>query len=149
MARASTLMRWAVAAAVVAPLAARAGGEVVVYDYDGSFDDATFELEGAIVERGLVVDHVSHVGEMLNRTAEDVGADETIFEQADVFQFCSAVLSREMMAADPLNIAHCPYGIFVTEREGRVQIGYRAMPEGPMQEVQALLDEIARAAAGE
>ena len=44
------------------------------------------------------------------------------------------------------NIAHCPYGIFVAEREGRVMVGYRNYPKGPMQKVQALLDEIAREA---
>ena len=42
------------------------------YAFDGSFDDATFSLESAIVGRGLVIDWVSHSGEMLNRTAADV-----------------------------------------------------------------------------
>jgi hypothetical protein len=56
-----------------------------------------------------------------------------------------------MMEADPTNIAHCPYGVFVYQLAGppgTVQVGYRVMPEGPMQEVQELLDEIAREAAG-
>jgi len=35
------------------------------------------------------------------------------------------------------------YGIFVAEREGRVMVGYRTYPEGPMQQVQNLLDAIA------
>jgi hypothetical protein len=50
------------------------------------------------------------------------------------------------MEADPMNIAHCPYGIFVTDRDGTVSIGYRTYPQGPMQEVQSLLDEIVREA---
>ena len=140
-----TLATLAVAAV---PLMAAADEQAVVYDYDGSFEDAAFELESAILDRGLVIAHVSHVGGMLNRTAEDVGATETLFQQADVYLFCSAVLSREVMAADPLNIAHCPYGIFLTDREGAVQVGYRRMPDGPMQDVQALLDEIAQEVAG-
>ncbi len=45
-----------------------------------------------------------------------------------------------------MNIAHCPYGIFVAEREGAVMVGYRNYPEGEMQEVQALLDGIVREA---
>ncbi len=45
-----------------------------------------------------------------------------------------------------MNIAHCPYGIFVAERAGEVMIGYRNYPEGPMQEVQALLDGIVQEA---
>lgn len=132
--------------AILAAAPALADG-VTTFQYDGSFDDATFSLESAILDRGLVVDHVSHTGDMLNRTAADVGATERIFDAADVYLFCSAVLSRKVMEADPLNIAHCPYSVFVFERNGQVVIGYRNMPQGPMQEVQALLDDIARSAA--
>jgi hypothetical protein len=48
------------------------------------------------------------------------------------------------MEENPMNIAHCPYGVFVAEREGEVMVGYRTYPEGEMQKVQALLDEIAQ-----
>ena len=121
---------------------------MTVYDVDGSFDDATFGVESAIVGRGLVVDWVSHVGEMLERTRADVGSKVVIFDNADIFMFCSASLSRKVMEADPANVAYCPYAVFVTDRDGTVQVGYRNQPEGPMQQVQALLDEIAREAAG-
>jgi uncharacterized protein (DUF302 family) len=123
--------------------------DATTYPFDGSFDDATFAVETAIVGKGLVIDYRSHVGEMLNRTGADVGSDIMIFDNADVFLFCSAVLSRKVMEADPMNIAHCPYGIFVTDREGQVSVGYRHLPDGAMQEVQTLLDAIARDAAGE
>lgn len=130
--------------------AAQADGHMdkmaTVYPFEGSFEDATFAVESAIVDKGLVIDYVSHTGAMLNRTGADVGSDKTLFEAADVFLFCSAVLSRKVMEADPMNIAHCPYGIFVADREGKVMIGYRNMPEGPMQEVQALLDDIVKTA---
>jgi uncharacterized protein (DUF302 family) len=121
---------------------------LTTYATDDAFDDATFAVETAIVGRGLVIDYVSHTGEMLARTKDDVGGAEDLFEAADIFLFCSATLSRKMMEADPMNIAHCPYGIFVAERDGEVMVGYRHYPEGPMQEVQALLDEIAREATG-
>ena len=139
---------------LLAAVAAIAGGaasaqEVITYPFDGSFEDATFGVESAIVGEGLVVDYISRVGNMLNRTGEDVGSDVTIFDAADVFLFCSAVVSRKVMEADPSNIAHCPYGIFVTDKDGEVEIGYRAMPDGPMQEVQSLLDGIAKEAAGQ
>ncbi|GAB5435449.1 DUF302 domain-containing protein [Falsiruegeria mediterranea] len=126
--------------------AAWAEGPVTV-PFDGSFDDATFAVESAIVGEGLVIDYVSHVGEMMNRTGADVGSDAEIFAAADVFLFCSAVLSREMMEADPMNIMHCPYGIFVAEREGEVMIGYRPYPEGPMKKVEDLLAKIVAEAA--
>ncbi len=128
------------------PLTVFADGHAQTYPYDGSFDDATFSVESAIVGRGLVIDYVSHTGDMLNRTGSDVGSDAKIFEAADVFLFCSAVLSRKVMEADPMNIAHCPYGIFVADQAGDVVVGYRTYPEGAMQEVQALLDDIAREA---
>lgn len=116
--------------------------DAVFVPFDGSMEDAKFVVENAIVNRGLVVDHVSHVGEMLNRTGADVGSEKMIFKSADVYVFCSAVLSREVMEADPMNIAHCPYGVFVAETDDGVTIGYRKYPEGEMQKVESLLAEI-------
>ncbi len=127
-----------------------AGGDMVTYQTEDSYDDAVFALESAILEKGLVIDNVSHVGDMLARTGADVGSDVTVFDGAQVFNFCSASLSRSVMEADVSNIAYCPYGVFVytaPDTEGAV-IGYRTYPDGPMQEVQALLDGIAKEAAG-
>ena len=114
----------------------------VLYTYDGSFDDATFAVEGAILGKGLVIDYVSHTGEMLARTGPDLGSDVQIFKDADIFLFCSAVISRRVMEADPLNIAHCPYSIFVFENESGVRIGHRTYPDGAMKMVQDLLISI-------
>jgi uncharacterized protein (DUF302 family) len=134
---------------VIAALAGPVSAEgITTYKIDGSFEDATFAVESAIVGRGLVIDYVSHVGEMLARTGADVGSDVELFAAADVFLFCSAVTSRNVMEADPMNIAYCPYGIFVADTGDEVMVGFRNLPEGAMQEVQALLDEIAREAAG-
>jgi len=121
---------------------------VTTHTFNGSFEDAAFAVENAIIGRGLVVDYVSHVGEMLARTGADVGSDIKLFEAADVFLFCSAVVSRSVMEADPMNIAYCPYGIFVAEKDGKVLVGFRNFPEGSMQAAQSLLDEIAQEAAG-
>ena len=135
-------------AAALATFGGMASAEdlAVIYPFEGSFADATFAVENAIVGRGLVIDYVSHTGDMLNRTAADVGSTKKLFEGADIFLFCSAQLSRKVMEADPMNIAHCPYGIFVADQGGEVMVGYRTYPEGPMQEVQALLDEIVKEA---
>lgn len=125
--------------------------EMITYQTDQPYEDVTFGVENAIIDEGLIPESTSHVGEMLARTRADVGSDKVIFEAADVFSFCSAALSRKVMEADPLNIGFCPYDIFVMQLPGEdsVTIGYRAFPEGPMQEVQALLDRIARHALGE
>ena len=50
---------------------------------------------------------------MLNRTADDVGATENVYLDASVFIFCSSILTREVVAIDPTNIAYCPYSIYV------------------------------------
>ncbi len=142
-------MRHAILAAAFGLATAANAESPITVPFDGSFEDATFAVESAIVGKGLVIDYVSHVGEMLNRTGGDVGSDAMIFKAADIFLFCSAVLSREVMEADPMNIAHCPYGIFVTDKDGKVSVGYRNYPDGPMQEVQSLLDDIVREAVGE
>ncbi|WP_424940950.1 DUF302 domain-containing protein [Aliiroseovarius sp. S253] len=121
----------------------------ITYAFNGSFDDATFAVETAIVGQGLVIDYVSHTGEMLERTKGDVGSDVKIFEAADIFLFCSAKISREVMEADAANISFCPYSIFVTDTNGEVSVGYRTYPEGEMQKVQALLDGIVQEAIAE
>ena len=116
--------------------------DAITYPFDGSFEDASFAIKNAIIDRGLVIDYTSHVGDMLNRTGADVGSDVAIFDNAQIFLFCSAAVSRRVMEADPMNIMHCPYGIFVADMGGEVMIGHRDYPDGPMQEVEALLDAI-------
>lgn len=144
------MKQFALAAALAAATATGAmAQQAVTYPFDGSFEDAAFGVESAIVGRGLVIDYTSHVGEMLERTREDTGSEVVLFDEADIYLFCSAVVSRQVMEADPMNIANCPYGIFIASMEGEVMIGYRAMPEESMAPVMALLDELAREAAGQ
>lgn len=141
----------AVGLTLTATLAA-AEGTSVTYSVEQDYDDVTFGLESAITDRGLVIDAVSHVGAMLERTKEDVGSTVTIFDRAEVYSFCSASISRKVMEADPMNLQFCPYGIFVMQKpgeEGMTTIGYRVMPEGVMKEVEAMLDEIVKEAIGE
>lgn len=141
-----------IATAVLAISTVTAWAETpVTYSTSESFDDVVFALESAIIDQGLVIDSVSHTGEMLERTKGDVGSDVTIFTKADIFSFCSASLSRKVMEADFLNVQFCPYDIFVyvrPETPDETVVGYRPFPEGPMKEVEALLDSIAREAAG-
>lgn len=143
------MKNFVLASAVALTAGAASAQEAVTYPFDGDYGDAAFAVENAIIEAGLVIDHVSHVGEMLNRTGMDVGSEVTIFDDAQIFLFCSAVTSRNVMEVNPMNIRHCPYGIFVESRDGEVQIGYRTYPDGEMQEVQSLLDWIVRAAISE
>jgi len=126
--------------------------DMVTYKTGQSFDDVVFGLENAILDQGLLIDHISHAGDMLERTREDIGSDVVLFLQADIYSFCSANLSRKVMEADPMNIRFCPYDIFVAVMPDAPEttiVGYRTMPDGPMQEVQTLLNTIALAAIGE
>lgn len=125
---------------------------MVTYTTNDSYEDVVFGLENAILDQGLVIDSISHVGDMLERTKADVGSDMTLFVKADAYSFCSAALSRRVMEADRMNIRFCPYDIFVVqtpENPDQITIGYQTFPEGPMQEVQALLDTIAKKAIGQ
>jgi uncharacterized protein (DUF302 family) len=122
----------------------------VLYTVEDSFENVAFAVENAILGAGLVIDHVSHTGEMLERTRADVGSDRVLFTQADIFSFCSASISRMVMEADPSNIQHCPYGIFVYEAAdtpGTVVVGHRAY-DGSMAPVQTLLSGIVKDALG-
>lgn len=98
----------------------------------GDFSEVRDALTMAIENRGLVVNYVSHIADMLHRTGNDIGASKSIFEQAEIIEFCSASLSRRMMEADPHNIVLCPFAISVYSlpgEPGKVWITYR-QPQG-------------------
>lgn len=116
----------------------------VTYEVEGEFEDITFSVENAIINAGLVIENRSHIGEMLARTKEDVGGTKDIYENAELFSFCSASASRQVMAADPLNIQFCPYTIFIFEtpdKPGRITVGHQAF-SGTMAPAQDMMDEI-------
>jgi len=132
-------------------------GAVVEYTTKGSFDEIKQLVVIAIENQGLVVDHQSDVGRMLNRTAKDVGAARRVYEQAEVLQFCSATYSRDMVEADPRLLGYCPYGIAVYTLPGEsgiVHVVYRRIHgEGvseaaaaALKRVDELLNEIAQEA---
>lgn len=141
------MKRFALAAAALAfalPVMAESHGPVA-RTVTASFDDVIFDVETSITNAGLVIDAVNHVGDMLERTKADVGSTETLFTHAQVFNFCSAEVSRAVMEADPMNLQYCPYTIFVMEQpgsEGEVTVGRRTYPSGPMDQVGEMLDAI-------
>lgn len=157
MPRRAVIASWLVslAASLVVTLSA-AASELRTVTRTGSFDDARFELNNAIVDKGLKIDYHGKLGDMLERTGADVGSTKPIYKAAEFFTFCSAKLSRTMMEADAANIAFCPFVIFLYERAdkaGEVVIGYRrpvASGDGPtaqaLADVDALLADIIKTA---
>jgi uncharacterized protein (DUF302 family) len=139
-----------VLAALALPAAALAADEIIRHSAKGSYEDVKDSVVAAIEGKGLVVDRVAHVGDMLARTAKDVGATRQLYGKAEVLEFCSARISREMMEADPHQIAICPYTIAVYTLPGEagvVYVSYRAPPRTKgMENVPKLLDEIVREA---
>jgi len=132
---------------------------VVRYAVEGKYENVRDDLINAITGRGLVIDHNSHVAKMLDRTGKDVGSTKRIYgdDQGQTFSFCSAVVSRKTMEADPHNILFCPYTIalYTTVAEPKkVYLAYRrpqrtddsAASKAALKEVEMLLDGIAREA---
>jgi uncharacterized protein (DUF302 family) len=92
---------------------ATADDRYAVYESDSSFEDVIDGLKLAIQERGMYINNVMHMDEMLERTGKDLGMEETIYTHAQSIEFCSAVLSRRMTAEDPTRIVNCPFIIAV------------------------------------
>jgi uncharacterized protein (DUF302 family) len=133
---------------------------VVSYSTKGKFENVRDDLKMAIEARGLAVDYHAFVNRMLERTGKDVGSARKIYVDAQAFVFCSASLSRKTMEADPANMSMCPYSInvYATLAEpDRVVVSYRrpwrtegsAASKAALQEVEKLLDDIAREAVGQ
>lgn len=127
---------------------ASAGAQQIVrYEAKGPFDAVKEDVVLAIRDRGLVVDYTSYIGNMLERTAKDVGSARRVYEKAEAVQFCSAVVSRRTMEADPANIAFCPYVIAIYAlpgKPGTVHLAFRRT----LPEVDKLLEGIVKGALG-
>lgn len=120
-----------------------------------SFADVRTDLQNAIINEGLTIDYNGRIGDMLKRTAADVGAKGDLYKDAEYFTFCSSRLSRAMMEADPTNIGLCPYMMFLYQKIGSdaVSVGYKLLPmrggdgsKKALSEINALLDKILKEA---
>jgi Domain of unknown function DUF302 len=141
----------------LAPLAAGAAQpDVALFTVKGSFGAVKERVVIAIENRGLVLNYTAHIGAMLERTGKDVGRPTPVYGNAEMVEFCSALVSRDAMEADPHNIVYCPYAIAIYTRPkepGTVYVAYRrpglrGTPASvkAMRAVDALLDGIVREA---
>lgn len=136
----------AAAATLTGGAAHAAGDDVVTRTSEAAFADVAQFVQDGIINRGYTIDYHGFIGDMLKRTAGDVGATKELYKDAEFFTFCSAVVSRSVMEADIGDIAYCPYVVFVYEdasMAGTVTVGFRQLPEGGARDqVNALLTEI-------
>jgi len=127
-----------------------------VFHKQASFADVKESIEMAIKGRGFVINNVSHIGNMLERTAKDLGSGKKVILEAEALEFCSATVSRQMMEADPNNIVFSPYiiALFVLpEKPKEVRIVFRktqlvgsAASKKSLQDVKTIVIEIIKKA---
>jgi uncharacterized protein (DUF302 family) len=139
---------------VMLPAAEPAG--YAVYESDSSFEDVIDGLKLAIQERGMYINNVMHMDEMLARTGKDLGMEEIIYTRAQAVEFCSAVLSRRMTAENPARIVNCPFIIAVytlPDDPDTTYLAHRRIPAGEaeasgvMREIADMLQSVADSAA--
>lgn len=128
----------------------------VTHVVEGDFEEVRDNVVSAVINRGLVINNISRVGEMLERTGRGLDDYQRIFLRAEILEFCSAGVSRANMKADPHIIVFCPYGIaiYVLPGEpGNVYISYRkpiggASPseQKAMHALEKLMDDIVQEA---
>ncbi len=116
-----------------------------IFTQKGTFADVKEAVEMAIAGRGFVINTVSHVGDMLERTGKDLGRGKQVFIKAESLEFCSATVSRRMMEADPDNIVFCPYIISIyvlPSKPDEVRVAYRKTQMVGTKESQAALKAV-------
>ncbi len=129
------------------PEAPQTIGPARVYQTSGDYQTIKAFLLAEIRGRGLVVNRIGDVNDMLGRTAGAVGATVTAYRHAEAILFCKADLSHNITNANIHNIVLCPYSIVIYEprsRPGTVFLGYRGTgSELPaVRIINRLLDEI-------
>lgn len=137
-------LRFTFALAILA-LATTASATPVISKTTGTFDEIKENLTNALTNRGMVVNNIAHIGDMLARTGKDLGKTNPVYLKAEAIEFCSATISRKTMEANPHNIAYCPYviAIYVLPKEPKtVYVTYRKPTGGDTKASKASLGEV-------
>ena len=143
-------------ALALTPGLSSAGSGYAVYESQAPFEDVLDALKLAIEDRGMYINNLMHMSEMLERTGNDLGDARPIYGRAESIEFCSSVLSREMTREDPARLVNCPFivGVYtLPNRPGTTFVAHREIPpdqvagSAVMAKVAAMLKEVAAAAA--
>jgi len=118
------------------PICAVSAGSYAVYESESDFETVMDGAKMSIQERGMYINNVMHMDEMLERTGKDLGMGGKIYEQAQSIEFCSAVLSRKMTSEDPSRIVNCPFilSVYVLPGEpGKTYVAHRTVSDQEIQ----------------
>lgn len=127
----------------------------VIFKAQGKYEDVRDMVQASIESKGLKINSVNHIAEMLDRTGKDLGATKKVYEGGEQFEFCSAKISRDMMEADPHAIVMCPYiiSVYTVPGDKTVYVSFRkpSQPNNPklkkaLADVEKLLTEIIKEA---
>lgn len=92
---------------------------------NSDFPSAREALIESIEADGLVVSQFIPFGAMLERTASDLGKNASPYLAAEIIQFCSARLARQLVEEAAAQIALCPLSIAVYRtRQAPEQVVY-------------------------
>lgn len=123
----------------------------VVFKAQGGYEEVRDLVQASIEAKGLKINSMNHIADMLERTGKDLGATKQVYSGGEQFEFCSARISREMMEADPHAIVMCPYiiSVYTIPGDKTVYVSFRkpAPVNNPklkkaLAEVEKLLTEI-------
>jgi len=115
--------------------AVAAGDAYAIYESESDFETVLEGAKIAIQERGMYINNLMHMDEMLERTGKDLGMDGKIYEKAQSIEFCSAVLSRKMTSEDPSRIVNCPFILSIYVLPGEPSKTYVAHRRVSAQEI--------------
>ncbi len=126
--------------------------QYVSYSTEEGFEDVMDNIKLAIENRGMYINNVMNMSEMLERTGKDLGFEQQLYLKADSIEFCSALLSRRMTQEDPRRIINCPFiiSVYVLPAEpDKTYIAHRRLAgddaTGVMKDVMDMLREVATA----
>ena len=116
-----------------------------------AFDDVALAVVDSISAEGITPPSVSHFGDMLRRTAPDLGHPPALFTDARIYTFCSAAAAARLSIESAHQIALCPLSIAVYQLDPEpsvVHLGYRrSAASAGGTAVDALLERIVERAA--
>jgi len=116
----------------------------VVFKAQGDYAFVRDLVQAAIESKGLKINSVNRIADMLERTGKDLGATKKIYEGGEQFEFCSARISRDMMEADPQALVLCPYiiSVYTVPGDKTVYVAYRKPPVVKNPKLKKALDDV-------